>query len=280
MKGEASAPASSANLGPGFDTLALGLDIRCVARAEPSSEWSIISDGVDPGPEAAAFVMSAATAAADRPFRIEVTSDIPRASGLGSSAAVAAAVSAAALRTTGTEPDRDQLFGIVADLEGHYDNAAATVYGGLVSVVNGTVLHLEMSESLVSVVAVPAARLRTTAARDALPEQVSHAAAARNAARVVALVEGLRTADPAALAAAAGDELHESHRMSLSPATQALMRAAAAAGALHVAWSGAGPSVLALTTADRTGDVVAAFNAALEHPATVLTPGIDRAGLR
>ena len=83
-----------------------------------------------------------------------------------------------------------------------------------------------------------------------------------------------------ALAAAAGDELHESYRAELSPRAGKLMAAARAAGALHASWSGAGPSVLAIATAETTSAVADALDAALNGEGTVLTPGIDRSGLR
>jgi homoserine kinase len=95
----------------------------------------------------------------------------------------------------------------------------------------------------------------------------------------VALVDGLRTADPAALAAARGDELHEGPRAMLSPVTGAMIDAARDAGALHASWSGAGPSALALVTADHLGAVVSAMERVLGDAGEVLTPSVDYEGL-
>ncbi len=281
MTGVASAPASSANLGPGFDCIALALGLRCVARAVPAEHWGVLSGGVDPGPEAAAFVTRAArSAAGERPLSIEIESDVPRTSGLGSSAAVAVSVAAAARRAHGGAADRDEVFRVVAALEGHPDNAAAAVYGGLVAVAGDEVVRLELSPDLVPVVALPAFELSTPRARRALPDQIPHAAAARSVARAVALVAGLRSADPAALAAAAGDEIHEGYRAVLAPETAKLVGVARSAGAVHAAWSGAGPAVLALVTVASQGDVVAALQDVIGAGGRVFTPGVDYEGLR
>jgi len=279
--GVASAPASSANLGPGFDCLALALELRLTAHVEPAADWTILSGAGDPGSDAASFIRRAAAAAgAPGPLAIRIESEIPQAAGLGSSAALAAAVAAAAAAATGLELSRPDLLAIVAGLEGHGDNAAAAVYGGLVAVVAGEVLSLELSPLLVPIVAVPPTELLTNEARDALPPSVSHAAAARNSARAVALVEGLRTGDETAFALAGGDELHEQFRAPLAPLAGELMAAARSGGALHAAWSGAGPSVLALATDETRKAVVNAMEAVLAGRGAVITPEVAIDGLR
>ena len=194
MPGEASAPASSANLGPGFDTIALALDLRCVARVTPAETWSVRSNGADPGRDAVAFVTAvAASAGPPGPLRVDIDSDVPRASGLGSSAAVAVAVVAATIRAGGREPTRDEVFAVAAECEGHPDNAAAATYGGLAVVTAGGVLHLDVAESLVLVVAVPGAELLTVDARAALPTHVPIGAAARNVALGGTLIGGIES---------------------------------------------------------------------------------------
>ncbi len=282
MSATASAPASSANLGAGFDCVALALDLRCRATVSVADAWSVRSGGVDPGPEATAFVLRAARAAAgdDQPLAVEIDSDVPRSSGLGSSAAVAASVAAAAQRATGGSPTGGALYRLVAGLEGHPDNAAAVVHGGLVAVAGDTVMRLELSPLLHPVVAVPDEELLTWEARQALPADVPHGAAARSVARAIALVEGLRSADRGLLAEAAGDELHESYRAVLAPGTAKLVAAARGAGALHAAWSGAGPSVLALALAADVESVRRALAGTLGEDGRVLTPEVDAAGWR
>ncbi len=274
MTGTASASASSANLGPGFDCLALALDLRAAATATPSDDWRVESDGA-PAEEATAFVRSVADVAGiDRPYHVTIASEIPRCSGLGSSAAVATAVLAAMWRAGGTEPSAQDVFEAVRRVEGHGDNAAAAAFGGLVVVLGRSVRRLILHESLIPIVAVPRSALATSEARLALPASVSHDAAARSVARAVFLTEGLRTGDPEAFVRAAGDELHEGFREHLSPVSHELMLAARRNGALHAAWSGAGPSVLAWAN-EATADAVAeAMAGIVARDGEVVRPGV------
>lgn len=248
----ASAPASSANLGPGFDAVALAFEIRCECRAVPADDWVIEELGTVFTPERDDLVLRAMLAAVgERPVRLRIDNAIPRSRGLGSSSAVAVAAAAAALRAHGEAPTSDRMFAIANDLEGHPDNAAATVYGGLVVASGDLMRRYPLAPGLVFVVGIPEATLPTHEARAALPTTIRHEAAVRNVARVAMLLEGLRTGDPEALRAAAGDELHEAPRAALSPVTGDLITAAYDAGAFHAAWSGAGPAALAVT--DRAG---------------------------
>ncbi len=129
--------------------------------------------------------------------------------------------------------------------------------------------------------AVPQAVLPTTAARAALADPVDTATAARTAARLAFLLEGLRRGDAGLLAEAAGDELHEKRRAHLSPLTGRLVAAALEAGAAHAAWSGAGPSAVALVTAEAVAAVRAVWEGILTGGGgIVLEPGLDRDGLR
>lgn len=267
----ASAPASSANLGPGFDSLALALDLRCEVDVEASSDWEVADD-----PDG--FVRSAAERISTHPLRIHIRSDIPLGKGLGSSAAVLAALETAVRRLQGEPEDDRAVFEAVSAAEGHPDNAAATVYGGLVLAGGGRVRHLELHPSLSVVVAVPADALPTEEARGALPRQVPFAVAARTADRAIRLSEGLRTGSVELLAEIGSDELHEPYRVALRPETGRLLDGAAAAGAPFVAISGAGPSVLAIVTGE-TGDEVADAFAELVGAGSVLRPGVARAGV-
>lgn len=280
---EASAPASSANLGPGFDTVALALEITCRVVAERAEEWSIVHHGQHrPGGVEDDAVLAAAQAAVgnDSPLALEVFNDIPLGRGLGSSAAAYVAGSAAALRTIRSEADPNDVLRVASGLEGHLDNVAAAVMGGLVAAVGGRVQPLQLDGSLCVVVAVPARKLPTKWARQVLPEMVDHEAAARSVGRVVALVEAFRTGSPTLFAAAAGDELHEAPRGPLFPESEDLIFSARSAGALHACWSGAGPSILAVVTEESRSSVVEALRFALAGEGTVLQPEIAFRGLR
>ena len=243
----ATAPGSSANLGPGFDCLGLAVELRCRVTAYPSDEWVVEELDTIFEPKPTDFVRLAVAEAVGRPMRLVIDNEVPRSRGLGSSSAVMVAAAAASLRAVGDEPDSNALYELVAEIEGHGDNAAAAVYGGLVAVADGVWRHLELSPSLSFVFGIPNQSLKTAKARLALPEQIGRSGAARNVARVAFLIEGLRTGDPAALLRAGGDEIHEQYRAQLSPITGELMEAARQAGALHVAWSGAGPTAMAIT---------------------------------
>ncbi|MDJ0925519.1 MAG: homoserine kinase [Acidimicrobiia bacterium] len=245
-KGIASAPGSSANLGPGFDCLGLAVELRCRVEAELADDWAVTELGRTYEPRPTDFVRRVAEATVGKPVHLRIDNEVPRSRGLGSSAAVMVATAAAALRASGHEPTSAELFEQVTAIEGHGDNAGAAVYGGLVAAADGTLRQLELSPSLVFVFGIPDEPLKTKQARHALPTDISRAAAARNVARVAFLVEGLRTGDPAAFEHAADDEIHEVHRNPLSPVTGRMMTAAREAGALHAAWSGAGPTALAI----------------------------------
>lgn len=269
MKGRASSPASSGNLGPGFDVLALALDLVCHVAAEPSDEWRITQDGASYQPDPDDLVRRAVASMTRGPFQLEIDNAIPRARGLGSSSAVSVASGAAAMRSLGQEPTSRSLFELISELEGHPDNAAAAVYGGLVAVAGGVVRHLEVHRDLRIVMGIPDTPLPTAEARSVLSGGVDRAAAARNVARVVFLVDGLRTADPVALGAAGGDELHEEPRRDLSPVTEQLMAAARRAGAFHAAWSGAGPSAITFVPVAACDDVEAAMTNVLDGAGVV-----------
>lgn len=281
-RGVASAPASSANLGPGFDVVAMALALRCRVSAAPTEAWSLQSADADPHSMTLMRRAVEEAVPGSGPFSVTVESDIPVGRGLGASAAMIVGVVAAVRAAAGLPEDRDEVLRIAGRIEGHSDNAAAAVHGGAVAVsVGGRVCHLEVHPSFRALVAVPQAVLPTTAARAALADPVDTATAARTAARLAFLLEGLRRGDVALLAEATGDELHEKRRAHLSPLTGRLIVAARGAGAAYAAWSGAGPAAVALVTAETAAAVRAAWEQALAlGGGTVLDPGLDREGLR
>ena len=280
MIGVASAPASSGNLGPGFDILALALGLRCTATVEASDEMTISEHGSTKRLGDKDMIARAVRMAVDRPMHVTLDNQVPRARGLGSSSAVSASVAAAAMKAVGAEGGRQRVFQIVDELEGHADNAAAAVFGGLVAATSTGIQKMALHESLLPVVGIPNTHLRTTEARRALEPDIPRPMVVRSLARLAFLLEGLRTGEPQSLAHAAGDELHEIPRASLSPITGDLMHAARHAGALHVAWSGAGPTALAFATKANRGKVIGAMSEVLGANGEVLALDVDDEGLR
>jgi len=276
----ASAPATSANLGPAFDCLGLALDMRCKVSARVSEKWTVDHVGrFRPAPGEGDGVLAAARRAVgdSRPLALEVEASIPVGKGLGSSAAAFVAGSAAALLAVGDQANPDHVFRIAAELEGHPDNVAAAVYGGLVLVpAEGMPIRLPIHPTLRVVVGIPERVLPTADARRVIDSVHAHDLVRRSLARVAALTAGLITGNPEILAAAHGDEIHEAPRAELSPEVNGLIEMAKRAGALHAARSGAGPSVMALCTVDQASRVAGALR---EYGVEVLEPTIATSGL-
>ena len=252
----ARAPASSANLGPGFDTLAVALSLYVEVSVEPADRLSVVCEGHGADLPADAGHLAARVAARvsghDR-LAIRVRSEIPVGRGLGSSAALAVAAAAAAGASDPLE--------VGSTMDGHADNAAASCLGGLVAatMVEGRpVAHrLPLDSHLAFVVLVPDRHLPTKEARGVLPASVPHRDAAFNLGRMGLLVAGL--ADHRHLtAAAAEDRLHQRYRGPLFAEAEPLLAGLVGAGALAACWSGAGPSLLAVCTVGAAAGVAEA----------------------
>ena len=271
--GRASAPASSANLGPAFDAMALALERRCSVEAAPADEWKVEHIGTcAPGPDADDAVLAAAILAVgeDRPLHLRVDNNIPLGRGLGSSSAAFASGALAAWRAAREDHSVERLFELVAELEGHPDNAAAAVYGGLVLTTGTQVHRLPWNPLLHLVVAVPSEPYATHSARQVLPTSYPRDVVVRSVARTASLVAGLMTADETLLRSAGGDELHEGPRSVARPDTCRLVDTAISAGAYHACWSGAGPSVLAIVPTETANAVQAALTARIDGHGDVL----------
>jgi homoserine kinase len=257
-------PATSANLGPGFDALGLALaryDDVVVRIADEGLFLDVAGEGADKVPRTARhLVVRALRAGFDalggQPRGLEVVcaNRIPHGRGLGSSAAaiVAGVMAARALALGGEEMLTDEaLLTLAAEVEGHPDNVAACLLGGL-TVAWSTeqeptrAVRLEPSPALRPVLFVPTATTSTARARKLLPESVAHADAARNAGRVALLVHALTAAavDPGLLLAGTEDRLHQPYRAGAMPRSAALVEQLRVDGVPAVV-SGAGPSVLA-----------------------------------
>ena len=277
--GTASAPATTANLGPAFDVIALAIALRCQVKAVLSEEWSIdhLGEYQPQQGEGDGVLASARQAVGDRPLALTVETEIPIGRGLGSSAAAYVAGAAAALRAVGDEAAPDRVFRIAAELEGHDDQVGAAVYGGLVLVpAEGMPMRMPLHPSLRAVIAIPESKLPTPEARAVVPPVHPHDVVLRSLARVSALTTGLITGDAEMLSAAHGDEIHESHRAHLSPESEALKDLARRAGAFHAARSGSGPSVVAIVAVDQADRVA---NTLREAGAIVINEPMDTVGL-
>ncbi|MDF2730759.1 MAG: homoserine kinase [Acidimicrobiia bacterium] len=211
------------------------------------------------------------------PLALQVDAEIPIGKGLGSSAAASVAGIAAALRLTGEKPSHDRVYRLAVELEGHADNVAAAVYGGLSLVpAEGMPLRLPIHPGLQVVLAVPDSHLLTEQARRVIEHSHPQDRVLRSLSRVSALTAGLITGDPDLLGAAHGDEIHEQPRDEISPEVAGLIEVGKRAGALHAARSGAGPSVIAFCTSDSRERVAAAFT---EAGVDALTPQLATTGL-
>jgi homoserine kinase len=240
----ARAPASSANLGPGFDALALALSLYVDVEITAADRLIVSTEGEGsdlPRDRTHLAARIATDVAGTDRLAITVRSDIPVGRGLGSSAALAAAAAAAA---GAADP-----FGVAAAADGHPENAAASALGGLVAATvlddGPTAVRLALDPGFVFVVVIPDRLLPTAEARAALPAVVPFADAAFNLGRMGMLVAGLgdgRVLVPEATA----DRLHQQQRSVLFPEAPGLLEGLVGAGALATCWSGAGPSLLGI----------------------------------
>ena len=236
-------PASIANLGPGFDVLAMAIDLWLEVEAEPNDRPDWRFEGAQP-PAGHPF--------AKLSLKGKVKSEIPLGVGLGSSAAARVA----ALRLEGLHGA--DLLARATAAEGHPDNVAAAIHGGLVAYVDGRVHHLPPPD-LDLALFVAGEPTPTEQARAILEPTVSRADAVHNAGRLALLIHALYTRDWALLRPAMDDRLHQPARSSLYPWLPAALDAAYGAGAWGAALAGAGPSVFAFCRRGSGNEVAAAM---------------------
>lgn len=247
-------PGSSSNLGPGYDVLALAWRIYVEVEVRDASRLSISAEGEGsdlPGDESHLAATVVRSVLGHDRVALTVRSDLPVSRGLGSSAALAVAAAAAA---GATDP-----LAVGAAVDGHAENAAASVLGGLVAaaMIDGLPVarRLPLDERLGYVLVVPDQQLPTSLARSVLPENVSLEDAVHNLGRMGLLVAGL--ADGSALVSDAGDDrLHQRQRSALFPEAPELLEGLRAAGATVACWSGAGSSLLAVCRDSGTASTV------------------------
>jgi homoserine kinase len=286
-------PATSANLGPGFDALGLALALYNEVTLEEADGVSVTVDGegagrLDPGVKnVVARGVALAFETAGRPFRgarLHCLNRIPLSRGLGSSAAAWVGGLAAANALLGEPLDRAALVTAAARAEGHPDNVAAAVLGGLaVSCADGdrvTAVSLPVPGDLAWVVLVPETESATREARAVLPESLPRADAVFNVQRVSLLLAALTAGRPDLLGLALQDRLHQPYRRRLFPWMEAVAEAARRAGALGCVLSGAGPAMLAAVLG-RGDEIARAMEGALREAGSggrALSLAVDAAG--
>lgn len=264
-------PATSANLGAGFDALGLALALYNEVEARPAGETSVTVDGegagrLPPGDKnvvvRAMRLVYDAVGRAPEPWAVRCVNRVPPARGLGSSAAAWVGGIAAANALLGGPLDRAAMLRLAARAEGHPDNVAAAVYGGLTVAAadadGALAVSLPVPAALVWVVLIPETTSATAEARAVLPATVTRGDAVFNVQRVALLLASLQAGRLDTLRAALDDRLHQPYRRKLFPWMGDVLDAARAAGALGGVLSGAGPSLLALAPDARAGEAVAA----------------------
>ncbi len=251
-------PASSANLGPGFDVLAAALSLHLEVEVVETGEFAVVTDLQVPRDRSNLVVRGFERLAPADDFEFRISSQIPLSGGLGSSAAAVVAGLMAADHLFELDVNVREL---ATEIEGHPDNVAAALEGGIVICSASRVHRFEPPLGLEAVLVVPSEPVPTEAARAALPASVPMSDAVFNLGEVAMLVRGLSTADWELIAAGLADRLHQPHRAHLYPRSAELLEQAASprVGALGATISGAGPTVLVWTHYEQTGSVVEAL---------------------
>ena len=247
-------PASSANLGPGFDVLAAALSLHVELEVEETGRFAVETDLDVARDEGNLCVRAFARLAPPETFTFRIGSQVPLSGGLGSSAAATVAGLAAADHLFELDAD---LLALASELEGHPDNAAAALHGGFVICADGAATRFDAPAGLEAVLVVPQEHVRTAQARAAMPAEVPLSDAVFTAAHASLLVYGLARGEWGLVARGLADRLHQPRRAHLYPRSIALVERAVELGALGATISGAGPSVLVWTHYETTGGVAA-----------------------
>jgi homoserine kinase len=257
-------PASSANLGPGYDVLAAALSPRLELEVEETGSFKVEAEGLDvPLDRSNLCVRAFETLRSADGIAFRIKSEIPLAAGLGSSAAaiVAGILAADHLYELAQEPE--DVLAKAAEIEGHPDNVAAALYGGFVVCANNngtlTSTRLDPPQGVEAVVVIPDEQVPTEEARKALPDKVPLADAVANISAAAELVLGIQRSDLTLIGRGLADRLHQPHRAHLYPRSMEIVQEAPRMGAIGATISGAGPTVLVWTFWQSTGEVMKAI---------------------
>ena len=258
-------PASSANLGPGYDVLAAAVSLFLELEVEETGKFSFDAGGLAVPTDRGNLIVRAFESL--RPadgIAFRLRSEIPLARGLGSSAAAIVAGLFAADHLYELALSKQEMLEKATAIEGHPDNVAAAIYGGFVICGTGeggtpSAVRFDPPGGLEGIAVIPAEEVSTERARGAIPAEVPLADAVANVSAASRLVLGLQTADLDLVAAGLADRLHQPHRRELYPRSMELVDEATELGALGATISGAGPTVLVWTTWQDAGKVAEAL---------------------
>ncbi|HEV2791543.1 MAG TPA: homoserine kinase [Solirubrobacterales bacterium] len=256
-------PASSANLGPGYDALGAAMAMHLELEVEERGEFSFDTGGLEVSSGRDNLIVRAFESL--RPadgIAFRLRSEIPLARGLGSSSAAIVAGLFAADHLYELALSKEAMLARATEIEGHPDNVAAAIYGGFVVCSSGAdgapvAARFDPPEGLEGIVVIPPDEVSTERAREAIPAEVLLADAVANVSATAMLVLGLRSADLDLLARGLHDRIHQDRRRDLYPRSMEIVDSAREMGALGATISGAGPTVLVWTTWQDAGNVAA-----------------------
>lgn len=268
-------PASSANLGPGFDAFACALALHTEIEVVETGTFAVLTDLEIARDRRNLAVRGFARLHPPDDFEFRIRSDIPLSGGLGTSAAAYVAGLLAA--DSMFELDAD-LLALATELEGHPDNVAAALQGGFVICADGSTARFDPPHELEAVLVIPHQAVRTREARAALPAEVPMADAAFNVAHGALLTLGLARGDLDLVSRGLADRLHQPYRAHLYPRSAELLEEAAGLGALGATISGAGPTVLVWCHYEATGGLVNALRDRAEGWAEVVRAPFEPQG--
>ena len=268
-------PASSANLGPGFDVLAAALDLHVQVDVRRTGTFAVHSSLPFPNDEGNLVVRAFETVAAADSCEFWIESEIPLCGGLGGSAAAVVGGLLAAQRLSGATVD---VFASATAMEGHPDNVGAALLGGIVICDGPRAVRIDTPDGIDAVLVAPRQAVSTHRARAALPAEVPLADACFNVSATARLIAGLMRGELDLISSGLVDRLHQPYRAELYPRSAALLAGARGLGALGATISGAGPTVLMWTARADTGDVVTRLASEVAGWADVMVTGFEAAG--
>ncbi len=258
-------PASSANLGPGYDAMAAAVSLHLELEVEETGEYSFDPGGLDvPTGRENLIVRAFESLRPADGIAFRLRSEIPLARGLGSSAAAIVAGLFAADHLFELALTREEMLVKASEIEGHPDNVAAAIYGGFVVCGPGAdgqplASRFDPPGGLEGIVVIPGEEVSTRLAREAIPAEVPLADAVANVSAAALLVLGLQSSDLDLVSRGVADRIHQPRRRELYPRSMEIVDSATELGALGATISGAGPTVLVWTTWQEAGKVAAAL---------------------